>query len=161
MSLVKAFAKVFSVGILAAATFVGAASANDLVVRYDQSTIVRLPRAASDIIIGNPSIADVSIQGGTLLVITGKTFGTTNVIALDSEQKVIRDQRVLVTRDDTKMVSLHQGSVGRTTYTCAPRCHVTLTIGDEKSYYERVKEATEKKLKISEGSADGGAPAGQ
>ena len=61
--------------------------ADDLVVRYDQSQLVRMPRHVSELIIGNPTIADVSLQGGKLLVVTGKTFGVTNIIALDAERR--------------------------------------------------------------------------
>ena len=45
-------------------------------------------------------VADVNIQGGNLLVVTGKAFGITNIIALDAQRNVIQDQRVLVERDD-------------------------------------------------------------
>jgi Flp pilus assembly secretin CpaC len=38
--------------------------------------------AAAEVIIGNPTIADVSVQGGNLLVVTGKSFGVTNIISL-------------------------------------------------------------------------------
>ena len=79
-----------------------AAQAEDLVVVYDQSQLLRLPRRAAEIIIGNPAIADVSIQTGDLLVVTGKTFGVTNIIALDAERNVIQDQRVVVKRDSEK-----------------------------------------------------------
>jgi Flp pilus assembly secretin CpaC len=58
--------------------------AEDLVVNYDQSQLVKLPRPAAEIIIGNPSIADVTVQNGNLLVVTGKTFGITNMIVLDT-----------------------------------------------------------------------------
>ena len=54
---------------------------DDLIVKYDQSHLLRLPRPAAEIIIGNPAIADISVQFGNLLVITGKTFGITNIIA--------------------------------------------------------------------------------
>jgi len=73
-----------------------AAATDDLIVRYDQSQLLRLPRAVSEIIVGNPSIADVTVQSGNMLVITGKTFGITNIIALDSDKNVIQDQRVVV-----------------------------------------------------------------
>ena len=97
------------------------AKANDLIVRYDQSQILRLPRPVSELVIGNPSIADVAIQGPDLLVITGKTFGITNVIALDSERNVIQDQRVIVQRDEQRLVNLHKGAL-RQSYTCSPNC---------------------------------------
>ena len=93
-------------GIMAAASAMTPAAAADLVVRYDQSQLLRLPRAVSEVIIGNPSIADVTVQGGNLLVVTGKTFGVTNIIALDADRNVIQDQRVLVKRDEGKVVNL-------------------------------------------------------
>ena len=107
-----------------------AATAADLIVRSDQSQLLRLPRPATEVIIGNPSIADVSLQNGNLLVVTGKTFGITNIIALDGEHNIIQDQRVMVERDDRRVVNLHKGST-RFTYSCTPNCEPTLTIGDD------------------------------
>src|SRR2546423_921756 len=73
---------------------------DDLIVKYDQSQLLRLPKPAAEVIVGNSSIADVAVQSGNLLVITGKTFGITNIIALDADRNVIQDQRVLVKRDE-------------------------------------------------------------
>lgn len=131
------------------------ARADDLVVVYDQSQLLRLPRPAAEIIIGNPSIADVTIQAGNLLVVTGKTFGLTNIIALDSERNVIQDQRVLVKRDDRRMVNLHKGG-SRQTFSCTPNCSPTLTIGDDTSFFEMVQKHNSAKTRFSESSSDGG-----
>ncbi len=138
------------------------AHAGDLIVRYDQSQLLRLPRPASEIIIGNPSIADVALQGGNLVVVTGKTFGITNIIALDADRNVIQDQRVLVERDDLKVVNLHKGST-RFTYSCTPNCEPNLTIGDDKAFFEQVAGHNTAKTKFSEGAADAasGGAAGQ
>lgn len=143
------------ISLAAAAMFApgASASAGDLIVRYDQSQLLRLPRPVSEIIIGNPSIADVSLQGGNLLVITGKTFGITNIIALDAERNVIQDQRVMVERDDQKIVNLHKGST-RFTYSCTPNCEPNLTIGDDKNFFEQVAKHNSEKTKFSEGAAD-------
>ena len=131
------------------------ASAGDLIVRYDQSQLLRLPRLASEVIIGNPSIADVSLQGGNLLVVTGKTFGITNVIALDAERNVIQDQRVIVERDDRKVVNLYKGN-SRFTFSCTPNCETNLTIGDDKNYFETINKHNNDKTKFSESQSDGG-----
>ena len=138
------------------------AAAADLIVRYDQSQLLRLPRPASEVIVGNPSIADVSLQGGNLLVVTGKTFGITNVIALDTERNVIQDQRVVVERDAGRVVTVHKGG-SRYTYSCTPNCETNLTIGDNKEYFDQVKQSNSDKVKFSEGAADsaGGQSAGQ
>lgn len=145
-----------------AAIFTGAlaasSTAGDLVVRYDQSQLLRLPRPASEVIIGNPSIADVALQGGNLLVVTGKTFGITNVIALDAERNVIQDQRVIVERDDRRVVNLHKGSA-RQTFSCTPNCEPNLTIGDDEQFFTTISKHNGEKTRFSEGSSDGGGSA--
>lgn len=145
----------FLAGALVAAATSFDAKADDLIVRYDQSQLLRLPRAAAEIIIGNPSIADVTIQNGNLLVVTGKTFGITNIIALDQERNVIQDQRVIVERDETSTVNLHKAAQ-RQTYACTPNCSPTMTIGDESTFFETVNKHAATKTKFSDGSADAG-----
>ena len=140
----------------------GAAKAEDLIVNYDQSQLLRLPRPAAEIIIGNPAIADISVQAGNLLVITGKTFGITNIIALDADRNVIQDQRVLVKRDEVKVVNLQRGTE-RQSYNCTPQCNPSITIGDEQKYFDAVSAASQKKIGFSEraAAADGSQPGSQ
>lgn len=140
---------------VAALLLTGAASANDLIVRYDQSQLLRLPRAVSQVIIGNPSIADAAVQASNLIVVTGKTFGVTNIIALDQQGNVIQDQRVIVQRDDVRMVNLHKGSQ-RHSFTCAPNCTPTVTIGDDKDFFETIAGHAEKKTRFSANESDSG-----
>jgi hypothetical protein len=137
----------------------GGGFAGDLVVRYDQSQLLRLPRPASEVIIGNPSIADVALQGGNLLVVTGKTFGITNVIALDADRNVIQDQRVIVERDDRRVVNLHKGSA-RQTFSCTPNCEPNLTIGDDEQFFATINKHNSDKTRFSEGSSDSGGSGG-
>jgi len=132
----------------AALPSMGAAAA-DLIVRYDQSQLLRLPRPVSEVIIGNPSIADVTVQGGNLLVVTGKTFGITNIIALDADRNVIQDQRVVVDQDDRRTVVVYRGPQ-RHTYTCAPTCSPALVIGDDPNYFEAVTKAAQAKTSASQ-----------
>jgi Flp pilus assembly secretin CpaC len=138
----------------------GLAHANDLIVRYDQSQLLRLPRAISQVIIGNPSIADASVQASNLLVVTGKTFGVTNIIALDKQGNVIQDQRVIVQRDDVRMVNLHRGSQ-RQSFTCAPNCTPTITIGDDQEFFKTIAEHSQKKTQFSASESEGGAGSAQ
>jgi hypothetical protein len=143
------------VGLAAVAFLDRDARAGDLVVRYDQSQLIRLPRPAADVIIGNPSIADVTIQGGNLLVVTGKTFGITNIIALDAEGNVIQDQRVVVERDDQRMVVLYKGAQ-RESYSCTPTCSPTITIGDQSAYFDLISKHAQNKAGVSVGATAGG-----
>jgi hypothetical protein len=132
------------------------AMADDLIVKYEQSQLLRLPRPASEIIIGNPAIADISVQAGNLLVITGKTFGITNIIALDADRNVIQDQRILVKRDEAKVINLQRGTT-RQSYNCSPQCNPSITIGDETAYFESIAKASQNKIGFSERAADSSA----
>lgn len=138
----------------------GPAEAGDLVVRYDQSTLLKMPRPVVDIIIGNPTIADVAVQGGNMLVVTGKSFGVTNIIALDAERNVIQDQRLIVVKDESRMLNLHKGS-SRVTYNCTPNCNPTLTIGDETAHFDSLGKNTDKKLKMGDSNAEAGGQGSQ
>ncbi|HWB46697.1 MAG TPA: pilus assembly protein N-terminal domain-containing protein [Hyphomicrobiaceae bacterium] len=138
----------------------GPARGEDLIVKYDQSQLVHLPRAAAEIIVGNPTIADVVVQGGNLLVVTGKTFGITNIIALDAERAVIQEVRVLVQRDEVKVVNLQRGTQ-RQSYNCTPQCNPSITVGDEQAYFDTISKSSEKKIGFSERTAgSSAAPAG-
>lgn len=134
------------------------AQERDLIVRYDQSQLLRLPRPVAEIIIGNPSIADVTVQANTLLVVTGKTFGVTNLIVLDADRKIIQEQRIIVERDENRVVNLHKAGM-RQSYSCTPNCSPTLTIGDDKEYFEMVEKHAKAKTGFSGGDA-GQAPQG-
>lgn len=131
------------------------ATAQDLIVKYDQSQLLRLPRPVAEVIVGNPTIADVSVQANNLLVVTGKTFGITNVIALDADRNVIQDQRVIVSREMARVVNLQKGS-NRETYNCTPNCNPSLVVGDEQGYFESVGKMAQQKIKFSDSAADGG-----
>lgn len=128
-----------------------AAAPDDLIVKYDQSQILKLPRPVSEIIIGNPSIADVTVQSNSLLVITGKSFGITNIIALDNQKNIIQDQRIIVQRDEAKVVTLRKGEK-RQSYNCTPQCNPMVTVGDDDTYFGSVSGAAQKKMSMSAGS---------
>lgn len=141
------FAMIFGSAMMMAAPC--ATAETDLIVRYDQSQLLRLPKPVSEVIIGNPSIADVAVQGPNLLVVTGKTFGVTNIIALDQERNVIQDQRVIVQRDEARVINLHKGSQ-RQSFTCSPNCTPTITIGDDTAYFEMIAKHSKEKTGFSE-----------
>lgn len=162
MSQVNRKAARISAGALFAAAFaavgiIGSApvAAGDLQVQYDQVMMQPLDEPAANIIIGNPSIADVTLQNNKMLVITGKTFGITNLIVLNADEKVILNERLMVRSDDRKVVSLIRGGL-TSTYNCAPKCEPVLKVGDDKDYYSNIAASASQKMKISE-SGDSGA----
>src|ERR1700750_2409221 len=76
--------------------FAAAAQAETVTVTVDQALIMKLPDKVATIVIGNPLIADAALQSGGLLVVTGKGYGGTNLVALDREGRVFMDTFVQV-----------------------------------------------------------------
>src|SRR5690349_18160536 len=68
------------------------AKADSIEVGLDQAQVMRLPSGVATIVIGNPLIADGSLQAGNLMVVTGKGYGTTNLMALDRSGRVLMDK---------------------------------------------------------------------
>ena len=144
-------------GALALATLVIAADAgaNETVtVNLDQAAVLKLPEKVTTIIVGNPLIADVSMQAGGIMVVTGKGFGVTNVLALDRNGSVLMEKHVQVRgpRDDVLVV--HRG-LQQESYSCAPNCERRITLGDAPAHFEAALNQT----MVRTGSAQGQAGA--
>ena len=65
-------------------------------VKANMARILRISAPAATVIIGNPGVADVTIQDPQTLVLTGKSYGTTNLIVLDSDGNPIADTMIEV-----------------------------------------------------------------
>jgi hypothetical protein len=111
------------------ATASPARSDDPIVVRLDQARIVKIPDRAATLVIGNPLIADASIQPGALVVITGKGYGATNLIALDRAGAVLMEKDVEVTGPSDPIVIVYRGAT-RQTYSCMPDCQPRIAPGD-------------------------------
>jgi Flp pilus assembly secretin CpaC len=112
-------------------------AAADLVVALDEAKLLRLPDKVTTIVIGNPMIADVSLQPGGLLVITGKGFGLTNLVALDRSGAVLLEKSIEVEGPRGELVVLYRG-IERETYSCTPICERRITLGDSNVYFDAV-----------------------
>ncbi len=100
------------------------ALAQTLSVRADQAVRIALPAPAKDVAVGNPAIADVMVLDERNILVLGKGFGTTNVIALDRGGRLILDRVVVVSAADAGKVTVYKGT-SASQYACAPRCEMT------------------------------------
>jgi hypothetical protein len=105
-----------------------------LKVALDLATIVRVPADTSTLVVGNPLIADGTVQSNGLLIITGKSYGITNLIALDKNGETLQQMMIEVTPRRQQLVVVQRG-MQRETYSCTPRCEKTLMLGDDEQYY--------------------------
>jgi Flp pilus assembly secretin CpaC len=129
------------------------ASADDIYVIVDQAKLIKLPERIATIVIGNPLIADATVQSGGLMVITGKGFGRTNLIALDRAGAVLLEKTVEVRAPRAGIVVVYRG-VERESYSCTPYCDRRITLGDSPAYFD----ATIAQSSTRNGQAQAAAP---
>ena len=103
-------------------------------VNLDQAKLLKVPDGTSTLVVGNPLIADVAVQPGGTLVVTGKGYGNTNLVALDRSGAVIMDHQVQVQGPLGNVVVVFRG-VERESYSCTPDCERRITLGDTQNYF--------------------------
>ena len=119
-------AAIAAVGMFAAS---GIAYARDVRVALDQAFPIRLSEPAEGVAIGNPSIAGVSVQNDRFLFVTGRSYGSTNLVVVGANGRVLYSGRVVVTPDETDVVMVTRG-VDTARLECTPLCRPRPDIGD-------------------------------
>jgi Flp pilus assembly secretin CpaC len=125
MAAQRAYASAIALS-LAAILTVGAAhnaSAEEGLMRVflNHAKVLKLDRPVSKVIVGNAKVADATVADSQTIVLTGKAFGTTNLVLLDSEGNALLDERVLVSIDEGNTLRLFR-QTDRKVYSCTPAC---------------------------------------
>jgi hypothetical protein len=77
-------------------------------------------------------------KNNNTMIITGKGFGQTNLIAIDAAGTLIEEQQIQVLPAKTVLV-LQSGS-SRISYACNPACMPTVQLGDDDKTFKDVGE---------------------
>ena len=118
------------------AASLGTAVANETIsLMLDRATVIKAPAKTVMVVIGNPAIADVAVQRNGVLVLTGKTFGETNMLALDDEGKLISESWLRV-QDNNRNLVVYRGAETES-YSCTPDCKPALALGDSDKHFGR------------------------
>ncbi|HWK96359.1 MAG TPA: pilus assembly protein N-terminal domain-containing protein [Pseudolabrys sp.] len=137
------------------AVSLASARAETISVSVDEARLMKLPDSVATIVIGNPLIADATLQAGGVLVLTGKGFGSTNMLALNRAGKTVLDTTVqVVGPSKSDLVVVYKG-VERESYSCAPECEKRLTLGDSTAYFSGILSQSGARMG---GAAGAGAP---
>jgi hypothetical protein len=75
------------------------------------------------------------LQTGGILVVTGKGYGTTNLLALDRAGRVLMSKMVEVRGAGTDDIVVVYKGIERESYSCAPNCERRITLGDSPAYF--------------------------
>lgn len=90
-------------------------------VYMDHARVLRLDRPVSKVIIGNADVADATVADAQTIVLTGRNFGTTNLVLLDADGNAIVDERILVSIDEGNTVRVFR-QTDRSVLSCTPNC---------------------------------------
>ncbi len=123
--------KMLFAGVVVLFSSAGAALAtdqNDDLIRVfmNHARVLKLDRAVAKVIIGNSDVADATVADSKTIVLTGRSFGTTNIVLLDSTGNAILDDRVLVSIDEGNTVRVFR-QTERSVYSCTPNCEKNST----------------------------------
>jgi Flp pilus assembly secretin CpaC len=132
-----------AMALLAIATGRAAVAAEALSVTIDHAKVMHISRPADIVIVGNPGIADATIQDQQTLIITGRSYGSTNLIVLDSSGKAIVEETLTVEPSNDNVVAVYKTvdkRLTRQTFSCTPDCSPTLAIGDDVTAFSAVND---------------------
>lgn len=113
-----------------------AALANGVSVPMDEVRVVTFKDPVATVYIGNAAIADVNMIDAKHAFLLGKSYGQTNLIALDNSGKQIANRQVNVYARAGNTVTVNRGAA-QMTYACnGTRCEFTPKPGDAKEAYD-------------------------
>lgn len=135
-----------------------AARADQISVEMDKARTLRLAAPAAAVIVGNPLVADASILDRQTLVLTGKSYGLTNLIVVDANGDQVYSTDLVVTEaqaPQTALVSLYRGAA-RSSFACAGGglCQSQAMIGDAPDAYSTLTSQRDQQLNASSAAAD-------
>ncbi len=107
------------------------AAADRIRVEIDKATLVRLEKDADVIFIGNPAVADVTVESPRILFILGLTPGETSLRILDADGADIVATNIVVVPTAERTITVTRNTPNRggfeLTYSCDPRCALVRT----------------------------------
>lgn len=120
------------------------ASADQIWLTMDQVRNYTLKNGASQIVIGNPAIADIKVQDKSRLLLFGKSPGMTNMLVLDADGVEVDNLVVRVRTNNVSMLTLQKGGL-RYSLNCMTTCDPTVTIGDAGPVFTETSAQIEQK----------------
>jgi hypothetical protein len=157
----KLLAPLFALGLICSVSPLSAQASQEkgaIQIKVDRAKVMKIARPAAMIIIGNPAIADATIKDSQTLIITGKRYGTTNLIVLDNAGEPIADEVLTVSSASAGFVVVHRGAK-RSTLNCNPDCDPIYRVGDDSetlsdlsgSFKQHFSDATSDPAQIDDG----------
>ncbi len=136
---------------VAAAAATPVFAATDVIVKADEAKMLAVSGDPATVVVGNPNIADVTVQNKRIFV-HGRNFGSTNIIVLDSEGNELAALDVTVKLSGNHNVNVFRAG-SKFSYACGDVCESTLQVGDNKDYFDTLEGQNKKKGTLATSAA--------
>lgn len=147
-----------AIALAALAAASAALAETSITIRTDQAKLLNIAGVAGTVVVGNPSIADVSVRGSQVFI-HGKSQGATNVLVLDREGNQLAGIDVNVETVGGGAVAVF-GSGRRYSYNCAPSCEPVMQSGDSfDDYFKFLAQQNASKSGLATGAVEASAAA--
>ena len=130
-----------------------------LTVLTDQTQMIALSQDPGTVVVGNPSIADVSVDGKRLFL-HGRGYGNTNIIILDVQGNQLANFDVSVTHDASAELAIFSANSSpaehpsRYSYACDPLCQKTVIAGDNPAFFSEIAGMNSQKYSLATGNTN-------
>ena len=126
-----------------------AAQAGTFIVEVGKTEALKLKKNAASVALCNPNVADVAVHSSTLLFISGKSFGTTNLLIMDNDGHTIYSADVVVTSNASNLVTVNRAGSDYS-YDCAPNCRAGMVVGDNSEHFVRAYSQIKQQKELNE-----------
>ena len=128
-----------------------AAAADPFNVKVDQTVPLKLNQPANSVIVGNATVADVTVHDARTLLVTGKAYGSTNLTVLDRAGNTIYTSQLVVGgEDDDGLTIVRSGATY--SYLCVDKCRATPKVGDAPGHFQDVMTTVTGKQQSASGA---------
>ncbi|MFP4519224.1 MAG: pilus assembly protein N-terminal domain-containing protein [Oceanicaulis sp.] len=132
------------------------ANAHTVRVPANHAGLVRLPEGAATIVVGNPAIADAALYDDRTVIVSGRTFGQTNMIAMNEAGHVIYAADLSITESDRNHVRVYRNNV-QFSFVCDPECQSVPTVGDQREWHQMLSNQRSVETGAADSAAENGA----
>ena len=98
-----------------------ALAAASLTAPLGQAVRIPIRGVASDVVVGDTKIADVTVVSPNALFVSGRGYGSTNVVVMDAGGRTLFDGRVYVPMSNAGQVTVIRGKQ-QSSVLCTPNC---------------------------------------
>jgi hypothetical protein len=147
---------ILAAALIASAPAVTPAWAAGVNLALDEVHTVTFQKPIATVYVGNPAIADITMIDARHAFVQGKSYGHTNIVALNQDGVQVFNTSVSVSgADDAGIVTLNRGAQ-RITYSCAgARCEPTPTPGDAAAAFDAANGQANQHQSAAKGAATG------